>query len=154
MQIDFLLELFRLAKEKDIHTCLDTSGSILNDAVKKLLEEADRVLLDVKYTDDNMYQKHVGCGLDKPISFLAYLNQKKIPVILRQVIIPTLNDNEENILKLKEIAEKYPCVDKIELLPFKKVCKVKYDDMGLKFPFEDIPAAQKEEVLALERLLK
>ena len=154
LQAKFVHELFVKCHEEGINTCLDTSGSILNDDVKALLQETDRVLLDIKYTEDEQYQKHVGCDLHKVLEFLGYLNEQKIPVTLRQVIIPTLNDNEENILKLKSIADKYSCVDKVELLPFKKVCQVKYDDLGMKFPFEDIPAAKKEDVLALEELLK
>lgn len=154
LQAKFVRELFARCHEEGINTCLDTSGSILNDDVKNLLQETDRVLLDIKYTEDEQYKKHVGCDLHKVLEFLEFLNEQKIPVTLRQVIIPTLNDNEENILKLKSIAGKYFCVDKVELLPFKKVCQVKYDDLGMKFPFEDIPAAKKEDVLALEELLK
>lgn len=154
LQAEFVSEVFALCHEKGINTCLDTSGSILNDAVKKLLTETDRVLLDIKYTNDEQYREFVGCSMDKPLEFLAYLNEKNIPVTLRQVIIPTVNDNEENIVKLKAIAEKYPCVDKIELLPFKKICQVKYDDMGINFPFSHIPEPKKDVMQKLEKLLR
>lgn len=153
LQANFVRELFTLCHEKGINTCLDTSGSILNDSVKALLEETDRVLLDIKYTDNALYQKHVGCKMENVTAFLDYLNSKRIPVTLRQVIIPTLNDNEENILALKEIAKRHACVDKIELLPFRKLCKVKYDKLGIKFPFEDIPEPSKETMQKLEKLL-
>lgn len=154
LQAEFVHDLFVRCHAEGINTCLDTSGSSMNDAVKRLLEETDRVLLDIKYTSEESYQKYVGCELDKPLKFLAYLEEQNIPVTLRQVIIPTLNDNEDNIRKLQAIVEKYSCVDKIELLPFKKVCQVKYDDMGIEFPFADIPAARKEDVLKLENMLK
>lgn len=153
LQADFVKELFALCHEKGINTCLDTSGSIMNDSVKALLRETDRVLLDIKYTQDALYQKHVGCKMGAVTAFLEYLDGQKIPVTLRQVIIPTLNDNEENILALKEIANKHTCVDKIELLPFRKLCKVKYDKLGIKFPFEDIPEPSKETMEKLEKLL-
>lgn len=153
LQADFVKELFALCHEKGINTCLDTSGSIMNDSVKALLRETDRVLLDIKYTQDTLYQKHVGCKMGAVTAFLEYLDGQKIPVTLRQVIIPTLNDNEENILALKEIANKHTCVDKIELLPFRKLCKVKYDKLGIKFPFEDIPEPSKETMERLENLI-
>ncbi|MBR3589070.1 MAG: 4Fe-4S cluster-binding domain-containing protein, partial [Clostridia bacterium] len=79
LQAEFCTELFSLCHENGINTCLDTSGSILNDSVKKLLSHTDRVLLDIKYTTDSLYQKYVGCSMDKPLAFLAYLNEKKIP---------------------------------------------------------------------------
>ncbi len=154
MQATFVKEVFSLAHKEGINTCLDTSGVILSEEVKELLKETDRVLLDIKYTDDFSYRKHVGCSIEKPLEFLNYLNEKGIPTTLRQVIIPTLNDKEESVLKLREIKEAYPCVDKIELLAFRKICQVKYDDMGIKFPLERLPEAKKADVERLQKLLE
>ena len=154
LQAEFVYEVFRLCHEKGINTCLDTSGSILNDNVKKLLSETDRVLLDIKYTEDDLYLENVGCSLEKPMSFLYYLNEQKIPTTIRQVIIPTLNDNEKNIENLNEITKANPCVDKVELLPFKKICQTKYDNMGIKFPFGDKETPTKETMNKLNELLK
>ncbi len=154
LQSGFVKDILTLCHEKGINTCLDTSGSILNDSVKALLEVTDRVLLDIKYTSDSQYRKHVGCSISKPLAFLDYLNEKGIATTLRQVIIPTLNDNEGNILKLKDIADAHKCVDTVELLPFRKICQVKYDKMGIAFPFADIPEASKQRVAELEKIIK
>ena len=153
LQADFVREVFSFCKEKGINTCLDTSGSILNDKIKKLLSVTDRVLLDIKYTDEQSYKDYVGCSLEGVLNFLDYLDQNKIPVTLRQVIIPTLNDNEDNILRLKDIAESHKCVDKIELLPFKKICQVKYDKMGIPFPFAHLPEPKRDKIKILEEIL-
>lgn len=146
----FCKELFMLCKEKQINTCLDTSGSILNNDIKELLKYTDRVLLDIKYTDDELYKKYVGCALQKPLDFLAYLESCNIPVTLRQVIIPTVNDSVENIKALKSIALSHSCVDKTELLPFRKICQVKYDSLGIPFPFADLPEASPKKIKELE----
>ena len=153
LQPDFAYEVFRLCHEKGINTCLDTSGCMLNVQVKKLLTETDRVLLDIKYTDDDLYFENVGCSFNKPMEFLQYLNEQKIPTTIRQVIIPTLNDNIENIEKLNEIVKKHTCIDKVELLPFKKICQTKYDSMQIPFPFANIPVPTKETMDKLNKLL-
>lgn len=153
LQSEFAREIFRLCHEKGINTCLDTSGSILNDSVRALLEETDRVLLDIKYTDDELYRENAGCSLEKPLEFLGYLNEKNIPVTLRQVVIPTLNDNEENILRFREIAGNNPCVDKTELLAFRKICQTKYDEMHIPFPFAHLPTPTSETMEKLNKLL-
>ena len=153
LQSDFVYEVFSLCKQIGINTCLDTSGSVINDSVKKLLTVTDRVLLDIKYTSDKLYLDNVGCRLSSVLDFLKELQKHNTPTTLRQVIIPTLNDNEENILKLKGIAENHPCVDKIELLPFRKICQVKYDNMGLDFPFADILEPDKKTMDFLSKLL-
>ena len=154
LQADFAYKVFRLCHENSINTCLDTSGSILNDNVKKLLSETDRVLLDIKYTNDADYLQNVGCSIEKPMEFLEYLNEQKIPTTIRQVIIPTINDNEENIEKLNEIVKQYPCIDKVELLPFKKICQTKYDSMKIAFPFGNLDTPKKETMNKLNKLLK
>lgn len=153
MQADFVREVFELSHKEGINTCLDTSGCIMNDDIKALLKNTDRVLLDIKYTDEEAYKNHVGCEMKNALVFLDYLNNEKIPVTLRQVIIPTLNDNEDNIKKLKEIAEKHECVDKTELLPFRKLCQIKYDNMEIEFPFKNIPEPTKDTMEALESIL-
>ena len=153
LQSEFVRELFLAAKAEGINTCLDTSGCILDLNAKRLLRECDRVLLDIKWTNEEDYKRNVGCSLSTVLKFLDHLNEKKIPTTIRQVIIPTKNDTEENINALAEIVNAHPSVDKVELLPFKKLCQTKYDDMGLVFPLADIPSASHFEVDELKKLL-
>ncbi len=154
LQAEFVAEFFKACHEKGINTCLDTSGCILNDEVKELLSHTDRVLLDIKYTNEAAYRKYVGCSMEGPLAFLKYLNEKRIPTTIRQVIIPTLNDTEENIRALGEITKAHSCVDKTELLPFRKICTTKYEQMGIPFPFRDMETPTKEAMENLDKKLK
>ena len=154
LQAAFAREFFERCHDAGLNTCLDTSGSVWNSDVEALLAVTDRVLLDIKYTDDALYREHVGCPMDKPMDFLAYLNEKKIPVTLRQVIIPTLNDHADNVRTLRKIADAHPCVDKTELLPFRKICQVKYDKMNLPFAFGHLPEPSGETMQELEKILR
>lgn len=154
LQPEFAYDIFSRCKEQGINTCLDTSGSILTDAVKKLLSKTDRVLLDFKFTSNDAYLENAGCTMDKVEEFLAYLNEQNIPVTLRQVIIPTINDDEDNMQKVAKIKAKYNCIDKIELLPFRKICQVKYDNMGIEFPFGNLPEPSAETMANLNDIIK
>ena len=154
LQASFAECLFSLSKSAGINTCLDTSGIILTDEVKRLLAVTDRVLLDIKYTNEEAYIENTGAKLAPVLDFLAYLNEKNIKTTLRQVIIPTLNDTEENIRALAKIANEHPVVDKVELLPFKKICESKYDALGIPFPLKDFPTPTKEKMAELNSLLK
>ena len=153
LQAAEVAELFALCKAQGIHTCLDTSGCVLNADVRNLLSVTDRVLLDIKYTDDGDYRTHVGCGLGDVMAFLGVLNEKNVPTTLRQVIIPTLNDSEDNICALAHIRNIHPCVDKVELLPFRKLCHTKYETMKIPFPLEDVPEPTAEGMAKLNALL-
>lgn len=154
MQADFVAEVFRLCHEQGIHTCLDTSGVCLNDSVKAALAHCDRVLLDVKYTDDALYRQHVGMPYDDVLAFLAYLNEQSIPTTVRQVVIPTLNDTAENYEVLRNLRRTHACIDSVELLPFRKICQVKYDDLNLPFAFADFPEANPATVRETEQNLQ
>jgi pyruvate formate lyase activating enzyme len=154
LQAEAVKALFELCHENGINTCLDTSGCVLNEKVKALLSVTDRVLLDIKYVTDDLYRENVGCSIDTPLAFLDYLCEQNIPTTLRQVIIPTKNDGEDNALALKAIVNAHKNVDKVELLPFRKICQVKYDKMGLEFPFGKLPEPAKDRMRELEGLLK
>lgn len=153
LQSKDLRELFLLCKEHGINTCLDTSGCILNDDVLSLLEVTDRVLLDIKYTNEDDYLANVGCSMTPVIKLLEKLQERGITTTLRQVIIPTLNDTEGNVLKLKTIRDSYSVVDKVELLAFHKMCQTKYDTLGIEFPLKDVPEPTGEIMSKLKEIL-
>lgn len=152
-QAEFVREVFTLCREKGVHTCLDTSGCVVTDEVKAVLSVTDRVLLDYKYVTDAEYKAYVGCSITSVQEFLAYLNGQGIPTTLRQVTIPTLNDTSEAVMALRKVAEAHPCVDKVELLPFRKICQVKYDHMGVTFPFAHLPEPTGQKMEELNQLL-
>ena len=154
LQAEFVKEVFTLCKQESIHTCLDTSGCVLTNQVKEALSLTDRVLLDYKYVTDEDYRTHVGCSLAPVQEFLRYLNQQNIPTTLRQVTIPTLNDTPQAVTDLNAVAQAHPCVDKVELLPFRKICQVKYDQMGIPFPFAHLPEPPPEQMEELKAILQ
>ena len=153
LQAEFVTELFAKLHATGINTCLDTSGCIINEHTEKLLEQTDRVLLDVKYTTDELYKENVGCTIKTPLKLLSLLDEKGIATTVRQVIIPTVNDSEEQVLQLKNLVDGFKCVDKIELLPFKNICQVKYDNLKIDFPFKDVTPPTKERMKELEKLI-
>ena len=152
-QAEFCTEIFRLAKDVGLNTCLDTSGYALTDSIKSLLALTDRVLLDVKYPSPEQYERYVGCAQSKVLAFLDYLNSISLPTTIRQVVIPGKTDGSQDITWLNNIAGTHPCVDKIELLPFKKICQVKYDQMGIDFPFKDVPTPSSDQMSLLNSLI-
>ncbi len=149
MQPEFATEVFKRCKEAGINTCLDTSGCVLNSKVKELLEYTDYCMLDIKYATDEEYKNFVGCGIETPLNFLEYLQEHGIKTRVRQVIVPTINDTDSDIGKLALLL-KDKKIDKVELLPFKKICETKYDNMGIEFPFRSIPSADVKKVSALQ----
>lgn len=139
MQAEFVAELFRLCKAEGISTCLDTSGCVLNAKAQQVLDFTDTVLLDYKMTNAADYLDFTGMEMQQAEDFLQNLDQRGIDTWLRQVIVCGINDTAENVRILAEKKRKYACIKRIELLPFRKLCLSKYEQMGLDFPLGDFP---------------
>ncbi|MBR5453256.1 MAG: radical SAM protein [Clostridia bacterium] len=140
-QAEFLTELFSLCRDGGITTCLDTSGCIIDPSVEKLLDYTDTALLDIKYSCDADYEKYTGMSYGAAVRFLELLDKKGVRTVLRRVIIPGLNDGESDSDNLADLAKRYSCVEKVELLPFRKICEEKYERLNIPFPFAHIPEA-------------
>lgn len=154
LQSKFIKELFKSCKKNGINTCLDTSGTILDDEVKELLKYTDIVLLDIKFTNEKDYKEITLANYLDVLKFLEYLNDQNIKTIIRQVILTNINDTDENIEKLNILKNRYSCIEKIEFLPFKKICEVKYNKLNINFPFKDICETSNELIIKLSKKLK
>ena len=146
VQSEFLTELFKELKHHSVHTCLDTSGCLLNESVKELLELTDLVLLDFKYTSEEDYLKNTGMEMSRARAFLEYLESINKPTWIRYVVIPNLNDSDESVEKIFGLKKQFSCIKKIELLPFRKLCLEKYENMGLPFPLKNTPETKQEKI--------
>lgn len=154
LQAAFVRRLFSLCRGDGIHTALDTSGCILDEEARALLDVCDLVLLDLKFTTEEAYRAHTGGSLAKTLGFLDELEKQKIPVWIRQVIVPGFNDDEESIGRLNSLIAPYSCVERVELLPFRRLCLEKYQEMGIPFPMGETPEADPLAVARLQSLVR
>ncbi len=154
IQSEFVTELFKLCKENDISTCLDTSGCKIDESTERLLKYTDHCLLDFKYTNKNDYLKYTGLDMSFPLKFLEKLKTYNVNTVIRQVIIEGLNDNEDNIDYLLKLKQKFPFISEIELLPFKKLCEDKYKTLGIDFKFKNFGETSAETIDWLNEYLK
>ena len=149
MQAEFVEEIFALSRKNGINTCLDTSGYRVDEAAKRVYALCDRVLLDIKYTSKEKYDELVGMPYENALRSLELL--ENVPVTVRQVIIPTVTD--EDLTPLAQIINAHKCIDRVELLPFKKLCTVKYEQMGIEFPFKNMPTPHNDLMKSLQARL-
>ena len=138
LQAEFARDVFKLCREKSIHTALDTSGAILNDAAKEALRYTDLVLLDIKHCDPDKYAQLTGGDLGKTLRFLDYISEEGIDFWVRQVIVPGFNDNTFDIHKLGQLLENRKHLKRVELLPYHEMAMHKWEQMGLEYELKHI----------------
>lgn len=144
LQAEFILEVSKMCKENGISVAIDTSGFIISDTVKELMEYTDLVLLDIKNYDPIVYKDVTGVSLSPTLKFLDYLKEKNIATWVRYIIVPRLTDNLDSIKELSHHLEGYPNVEKIELLPFHKMGEYKWEELGMDYKLHDTKEPSKE----------
>ena len=143
LQKDFVLEVFKKCKTAGIHTCLDTSGVGAGD-YEELLCYTDLVLYDVKAVDAEGYANICAGNIAVTERFQKALAKSGVETVIRQVVVPGINDSDEYMEKLKKyINEKIPQARKVELLPYHLMGLHKYKKLGLCEPLVGVPAMDK-----------
>ena len=119
LQVDFLIELLKKLKELGIHTAIDTSGSVnINDKVKKLISLTDLFLLDIKCINDKICKELTGVSNKQELAFAKYLSDHNKDIWIRQVLVPGITDNEEDLLDLNIFIKSLKTVKNVEILGY------------------------------------
>lgn len=154
LQAKFLIELFTKLKEHNIHTCIDTSGSFdLSYDIKQLIDLTDLFLLDIKCINDEKCIELTGVSNKKELNFAKYLSDNNKPLWIRQVLVPGITDDEQDLLKLKEFISSLKTLEKVEVLPYHDLGKFKWEQLDLKYPLEGYRTASSEDVKKAKNIL-
>lgn len=154
LQIDFLINLFKKLKELNIHTAVDTSGMFnITPKLEELISLTDLFLIDIKHIDQDKCKELVGFSNEKELEFIRYLNKIHKPIWIRQVIIPGITDDEEDLIKLKNFISTLSNVQKIELLKYHNMGKFKWESLGEKYELENVPNATDADINRVKKIL-
>ena len=147
LQVEFLTELFTLAKEYDIHTCIDTSGITFNrenksymEKLNKLLSLTDLVMLDIKHIDSSAHIELTGRENTQILEFAKYLDSMNISIWVRHIISPGITDNTDQLRKLGEFIGTLRNLHALDVLPYHTMGVHKYKELGIEYPLKDLEA--------------
>ena len=157
LQIDFVTELFKVAKNHGIHTALDTSGITFNhentENINKLLKYTDLVLLDIKHIDDEEHKKLTGASNKNILAFAQYLSEKQIPVWIRHVVVKDITLNEKYLKELGKFLATLNNIKALDILPYHNMAIPKYESLGINYPLKDTPPTTKEEAINARNII-
>ncbi|MCK5844820.1 MAG: glycyl-radical enzyme activating protein, partial [Victivallales bacterium] len=145
-QFEFTLELLKKAKDKGLHCCLDTCGFAPFKRYEQLLEYVDIFLYDLKETDSERHEQHTGVPLQPILDNLKRLSERDATIWLRCPIIPGLNDRDEHLRKIGEIADSLSGVKQVTLHPYHPLGLSKSEKIGREYPLPNKKFAPKEEI--------
>lgn len=159
LQMDFLIALFKKAKELGIHTTLDTCGKPFTreepffSQFQELMEYTDLILFDLKHIDNEQHKILTQLDNVNILDMAHYLSDIGKPVWIRHVLIPERTDYDEYLIRLDEFIKTLNNVDKVEVLPYHVLGLYKWDELGLTYPLKGINPPTPERVENAKKLL-
>lgn len=154
LQAKALVKLFKAVKDRGYHTALDTNGTILNQAVKKLLLLTDLALIDLKHYDSDACQKLTGQGNETVRQLIKFRENSRQVFWIRYVLVPGLTDKEESLLAMAKYLSQFKYLERLEILPYHNLGVHKYKELGLEYPLKDIAPATVSDVKKAAAILK
>ena len=160
LQIEFVTELFKIAHENGVNTALDTSANPFNSAdpefMKKfeaLLEVTDLFLLDIKEINPERHKELTAWDNSNILEMAKYLSDHGKNMWIRHVLVPGVNDFEEDLQGLSDFVKTLKTVQRFEILPYHNMMIPKYEKLGIDFPLKDLDAADKSDVEKADKIL-
>ena len=160
LQIDFLIELFTLAKKAGVHTAIDTAGQPFTREEPfygkfcRLMEVTDLLLLDMKNIDREGHKQLTGLYNDNILDMAAELDRIGKPIWVRHVLVPGWTDDEVLLRRLAGFLRTLSNVEKIEVLPYHTLGVYKYESLGMKQPLPGVPPAESGKKIWAENILR
>ena len=159
LQIDFLLELFMKAKERGIHTCIDTAGNPFTreepffSKFRRLMEVTDLLLVDIKEMNPERHKSLTGVKNDNILDMLRYLDEIRKPIWIRHVLVPERTAFEEDLTAMRAFLDTLHNVERVEVLPYHTMGVFKWEKLGIPYPLEGIsPPTESQTARAREIL--
>ena len=159
LQIDFLIEFFRLAKAEGVHTTLDTSANPYTEKEPfyskwlELMKYTDLVMLDIKQIDEQEHIKLTGHSNKNILAMARELSDMKKPVWIRHVLVPGGSDKDEYLHRLADFIHTLSNVERVEVLPYHTLGKFKWENLGLSYPLEGVNPPTQERIDNARKIL-
>lgn len=146
MQFDFTYELLKAAKEKGLHTCIETCGYAKEEQYRKIAELVDIFLFDYKETDPERHKEYTGADNRLILNNLKMLDDMGCNIILRCPIIPTLNDRDEHFSGIADMANSLKNILEINIEPYHPLGSGKSEMLGKEYLLKELTFPEEETV--------
>lgn len=160
MQTDFLIELFTKAKQRGIHTCLDTSAQPFTrkepyfSKFQQLMEVTDLLLLDIKHIDNEEHKRLTRHSNENILDCARFLSEIGKPVWIRHVLVPGITANTEQLTRLRQFLDTLTNVERIDILPYHTLGIFKWKELGIPYTLDNVPTPTQEQMEEAQRILK
>lgn len=144
-QSGFTIALLQEAKRRGLHTCVETCGHGSAGALAQMAGLVDIFLFDFKESDRERHEEFTGVPNDLILDNLQQLHELGSEIFLRCPIIPGVNDRDEHLAAIAELANRTSTVRRIDVLPYHPLGKSKSRNIGKEYPLADESFAEEDD---------
>ncbi|MBC8395030.1 MAG: glycyl-radical enzyme activating protein [Deltaproteobacteria bacterium] len=154
-QPEFTMKLLEACRKAGIHTALETCGYTSYETLKKIVENVDLLIYDIKHMDGAKHQAETGRPNDLILDNLSRLcKEADTEIVIHIPLIRGFNDDNENIMKTAEFVSSTKKIKHIDLLPFNELASGKYKAMGKDWDYAEVKRQSKEQLDELLGIVK
>ena len=160
MQVDFLIDLFTIAKKENVHTCIDTSGIAYKPQNTEWIEKLDRlmaltdlVMLDIKHIDPEKHQELTSQPNDGILAFASHPYETQVDVRTRHAVVPGITDDDKYLFELGYFIGQFSNLKAIDVLPYHTMGETKYEKLDMTYKLAGVPAMDKEKVVDKKQVI-
>lgn len=159
LQIDFLIELFKQAKQRHISTCIDTAGQPFTreepffSKFQELMQYTDLLLLDIKHIDPFQHKLLTGQSNENILDLFRYLDAIQKPIWVRHVLVPGITDNDAWLYQTRAFLASLHNIERIDVLPYHTLGLHKYEALGIPYTLKDVDPPTRERIENAKQIL-
>lgn len=159
LQIDYVTELFKLAKAKGVNTTLDTSGNPFTreepffSKFNELMKYTDLFMLDIKHINNAKHKELTLCENNNILDMAQYLSDNNKDMWIRHVLVPGHTDDEKDLEELGRFVRGLKSVKRFEILPYHTLGVFKWEELGVDYTLNDVNSPSKEEIERADKIL-
>lgn len=137
-QPEFILAFLNLCQDNYVHTVIETSLHVSPKIIKDVLLRVDDIICDIKIMDEKQHKAFIGVSNKLILENLTFLLKSGKSVLVRMPLIPSINDNRENLLATGVFLSSNGHNIQMELLPYHRLGESKYTRLGRSYLLGDI----------------
>lgn len=159
LQIDYVTELFRLAKKQGVHTTLDTSGNPFTreepffSKFNELMKYTDLFMLDIKQINNEKHEALTHCSNHNILNLAEYLSENNKDMWIRHVLVPGYTDDEQDLRRLGDFVRTLQSVKRFEILPYHTLGVFKWEELGVDYSLKEVIPPTKEQIEKAQNIM-
>lgn len=150
LQPDFAIALLKAAKEKGIHTAIESTAIADYETIERFFPYLDLFLMDMKHLDTIKHKQFTNQPNEVILTNAMKIAMSGHRLIIRVPVVPTFNDTPKEIRAIAEYAKVLPGVEELHLLPYHRLGSDKYVGLSRDYELKNLDPPTNERMQLLK----